>query len=43
MSRVEESRISFGDVESQTQIEKGSYNDDSDNYPGDKKGRSFMP
>lgn len=43
VSRVEESRISFGDVESQTQIEKGSYNDDSDNYPGDKKGRSFMP
>lgn len=42
VSRVEESRISFGDVESQTQIEKGSYNDDSDNYQGDKKGRSFM-
>ncbi|KAG8969622.1 hypothetical protein FRB90_010722 [Tulasnella sp. 427] len=42
VSRVEESRISFGDVESQTQLEKGSYNDDSDHF-NDKKGRSFMP
>ncbi|KAG9032012.1 hypothetical protein FS837_002841 [Tulasnella sp. UAMH 9824] len=43
VSRAEESRISFGDVESQTQMEKASYGEESDTYANDRKGRSFMP
>lgn len=44
VSRVEESRISFGDIESQQEKDAGFANDDSsDHRTMDQKPKSFMP